>query len=233
METTEPRSSSTENESSTAPSHSHYLRSKTDPSSQTLLFPVANSLPSSPLFTQIKTNETNTISNPVYHHQHTSITYGSPLQPVATAKSSHPLANNININNVPNLIDRSPINNSSVITIATTTTTTTNTASPGIYSSSSSSSQQRQQDHYNTIMAAPHLTPPAAVVVVPNLTTSTTTKSPLKSSPRLSPDDVISYQRVKKVIVEHTGIDEEIEARENYLNHLRSIDLSKYSFPNE
>lgn len=213
METTEPRSSSTENDSSAAPSHSHYLRSKTDPSSQTHLLPVANSLPSSPLFTQIKTNERNSISN---HHQ-TSITYGSPLQPVVTAKSSHPLANNININNIPNLIDPtniSSINNSSVIT----TTTTTNTASPGLYSIGSN--QPQRQD---SIMAAPHLTPPAAVVVVPNSA----------SSPRLSPDDVISYQRVKKIIVEHTGIDDEIEARENYLNHLRSIDLSKYSFPNE
>lgn len=47
-------------------------------------------------------------------------------------------------------------------------------------------------------------------------------------------DDIISYQRVKKVIrIDTTSIDDEIEAREAYLNHLKSIDLDKYSFPNE
>ena len=48
--------------------------------------------------------------------------------------------------------------------------------------------------------------------------------------------DVISYQRVKKTISRSTyqdQIDEEIKVREDYLNRMKSIDLEKYSFPNE
>lgn len=44
---------------------------------------------------------------------------------------------------------------------------------------------------------------------------------------------VVSSQRVKKVIIETSLVDDEIQQREAYLNHLKSIDLSKYSFPNE
>lgn len=49
----------------------------------------------------------------------------------------------------------------------------------------------------------------------------------------VAPGDVISYQRVKKIVIDTSSLDDEIRARENYLNHLKSIDLDKYSFPNE
>jgi len=39
--------------------------------------------------------------------------------------------------------------------------------------------------------------------------------------------------RMSKVTINEQAIDEEIRIREKYLNQLKSIDLSKYSFPNE
>lgn len=49
----------------------------------------------------------------------------------------------------------------------------------------------------------------------------------------VSSSEVISYQRVKKTILNSSSIDDEIKIREEYLNQLASIDLNKYSFPNE
>ena len=39
--------------------------------------------------------------------------------------------------------------------------------------------------------------------------------------------------RMSKVVINNDAIDEELRVRENYLNQLKSIDLAKYSFPNE
>ena len=39
--------------------------------------------------------------------------------------------------------------------------------------------------------------------------------------------------RMAKLVINNDAIDEELRVRENYLNQLKSIDLSKYSFPNE
>lgn len=130
----------------------------------------------------------------------------SPIQTFtnsSTIKSSHPLANNININNVPNssfdLLTPSQIVNLPI-----------NKNNQLLYTMSGPSPSGE------TGPQVPHI-----FITSP------------KSSPKVSPNDVISYQRIKKVIFEQTGIDGEIEARENYLNHLKSIDLTKYSFPNE
>ena len=46
--------------------------------------------------------------------------------------------------------------------------------------------------------------------------------------------DIMSYQRVKKIIIDSAQSNEaQLKAKENMLQHLKSIDLSKYSFPNE
>lgn len=44
-------------------------------------------------------------------------------------------------------------------------------------------------------------------------------------------EDVISFQRIRKVVTE--DIDQLIRAKEDYVKNLRSIDLNKFSFPNE
>lgn len=49
-----------------------------------------------------------------------------------------------------------------------------------------------------------------------------------------STQDIISYQRVKKILIDPANSNEaQLKAKENMLNHLKSIDLAKYSFPNE
>lgn len=56
----------------------------------------------------------------------------------------------------------------------------------------------------------------------------------VSSAASTSATEVISYQRVKKVIYENVEANEALlKQKENALNHLKSIDLSKYSFPNE
>ena len=45
-------------------------------------------------------------------------------------------------------------------------------------------------------------------------------------------ENVMSYQRVKKIITQDSN-DEKLRQKELMLKHLKSIDLSKYSFPNE
>lgn len=42
-----------------------------------------------------------------------------------------------------------------------------------------------------------------------------------------------AFVRMSKVVINNNVIDEEIRVRENYLNQLKSIDLNKFSFPNE
>ena len=86
---------------------------------------------------------------------------------------------------------------------------------------------------------SPQPTSPANIITM----STSSSKSPAqKSSPppqvpdllhNVAPGDVISYQRVKKIVIDTSSLDDEIRARENYLNHLKSIDLDKYSFPNE
>jgi hypothetical protein len=46
-------------------------------------------------------------------------------------------------------------------------------------------------------------------------------------------DDIISCQRIRKVVISNESSDQELKVKEEYLNHLRSIDLNKFSFPNE
>jgi hypothetical protein len=46
-------------------------------------------------------------------------------------------------------------------------------------------------------------------------------------------EDIISCQRIRKVVISNESSDHELKAKEEYLNHLRSIDLNKFSFPNE
>ena len=47
-------------------------------------------------------------------------------------------------------------------------------------------------------------------------------------------ENVMSYQRVKKIIINtQDSNDEKLRQKELMLKHLKSIDLSKYSFPNE
>jgi hypothetical protein len=46
--------------------------------------------------------------------------------------------------------------------------------------------------------------------------------------------DVVSYQRIKKVVIEtSTSTASQVKLKEDQLRHLQSIDLNKYSFPNE
>lgn len=42
-----------------------------------------------------------------------------------------------------------------------------------------------------------------------------------------------AVMRMSKIVINNDAIDEELRVRENYLNQLKSIDLTKYSFPNE
>ena len=49
-----------------------------------------------------------------------------------------------------------------------------------------------------------------------------------------NPDDVISYQRVKKVIINSSESNQvQLKIKEQILSQLKSIDLAKYSFPHE
>lgn len=86
--------------------------------------------------------------------------------------------------------------------------------------------------------------PPTSPANIITMSTSSSKSPAQKSSPpptthvpdllrNVAPGDVISYQRVKKIVIDTSSLDDEIRARENYLNHLKSIDLDKYSFPNE
>lgn len=86
--------------------------------------------------------------------------------------------------------------------------------------------------------------PPTSPANIITMSTSSSNSPAQKSSPppktqvpdllrNVAPGDVISYQRVKKIVIDTSSLDDEIRARENYLNHLKSIDLDKYSFPNE
>ena len=47
-------------------------------------------------------------------------------------------------------------------------------------------------------------------------------------------ENVMSYQRIKKIVINtQDSNDEKLRQKELMLKHLKSIDLSKYSFPNE
>ncbi len=50
----------------------------------------------------------------------------------------------------------------------------------------------------------------------------------------MNSSDLISGQYIKKVIIEHNQHrEDELKRKESYLNQLKSIDITKFSYPNE
>lgn len=54
-----------------------------------------------------------------------------------------------------------------------------------------------------------------------------------KSCNNLNSDEIVSTNVTKKYVTINSAKDEELKAKEDYLNHLKSIDMTKYSYPNE
>ena len=49
-----------------------------------------------------------------------------------------------------------------------------------------------------------------------------------------SDESIMSYQKIRKVVTNSfSSVDAELRAKEDYLAHLKSIDVSKYTSPNE
>jgi hypothetical protein len=71
---------------------------------------------------------------------------------------------------------------------------------------------------------------PNSTSICENTTTSTTTTSLTNLN-----DELINSKFSKKILVitHNDALDAELKIKESYLNQLKSIDLSKYSFPNE
>ena len=56
----------------------------------------------------------------------------------------------------------------------------------------------------------------------------------INNSSLMSEERVISYRRIKKTVTESEELKEiELREKEQYLQQLKSIDLNKFSFPNE
>lgn len=56
-------------------------------------------------------------------------------------------------------------------------------------------------------------------------------QSAVSDGPQSSSGEIVV--RMSRLVINNDAIDDQLRVRENYLNRLKSIDLSKYSFPNE
>lgn len=65
-------------------------------------------------------------------------------------------------------------------------------------------------------------------------TRSSITITKLKEEKQPKSTGIISSNLIKKVIITtNLQREQELKMKENYLKHLKSIDISKYSYPNE
>ena len=62
-----------------------------------------------------------------------------------------------------------------------------------------------------------------------NETTTTILKTNLNESSQL----IKSHEIKKLIITANMQREQELRVKENYLNHLKSIDIAKFSYPNE